>query len=345
MVRARSVDPDACGLVTSLLRRYAGDRRLGWQHHTNAETSMIRWRLRVWLAVSTSALGSAGWAQAPSTATVGDTLVATANALMQSKSYGPAARVFGQLTERYPTVAVYWVRLGVARQLAGDSDAALSAYRTSIELGAGAVAQYNLGSIFAQRSMPDSAFRWLNGSVSGGFSSVAALESDSGLTRLHGDPRWAQLVETVTHAAAPCMYRPESRAFDFWVGDWDVTNAAGQPAGTSSVQLLLNGCALYENWNANGNGEGKSLNSYNPDLKLWQQFWTDQTGHVTEYRSSTWLNGSLQYTARVLTPQPQTLHMTFTPVNKDLVRQFGEVSRDDGKTWTTQYDLYYHRRP
>jgi hypothetical protein len=36
--------------------------------------------------------------------------------------------------------------------------------------------------------------------------------------------------------------------------------------------------------------------------------------------------------------------MTFTPINKDLVRQWGEVSSDDGTTWTMQYDLYYHRK-
>jgi tetratricopeptide (TPR) repeat protein len=316
------------------------------QFHHHAESIMMRWRLSVWIGVGVSALASAAWAQTPSAqAPAADTLVATASALMQSKSYASAAQVFSLLTQRHPEVAGYWVRLGVAHQLAGDADAALIAYRKGIDLGAGAVAQYNLGTIFTQRSMPDSAFGWLNASVGGGFSNVQALESDSDLVRLHADPRWTQLVEAVKHAAAPCMYRPESRAFDFWLGDWDVTNSAGQAAGKSSVQLLLNGCALYENWNANGNGEGKSLNSYNPDLKIWQQFWTDQTGHVTEYRSSAWVNGGLQYTARVLVPQPHLLHMTFTPVNKDLVRQFGEVSTDDGKTWTPQFDFYYHRRP
>jgi hypothetical protein len=36
--------------------------------------------------------------------------------------------------------------------------------------------------------------------------------------------------------------------------------------------------------------------------------------------------------------------MTFTPVNPDLVRQFGEVSTDSGKTWVSSFDLYYHRK-
>ena len=47
--------------------------------------------------------------------------------------------------------------------------------------------------------------------------------------------------------------------FDFWVGEWDVKNAQGQPAGQSSVLRLLEGCALYENWTDMQGGGGKSL--------------------------------------------------------------------------------------
>jgi tetratricopeptide (TPR) repeat protein len=273
-----------------------------------------------------------------------DTLVAKANALMQRNSYADAARVFEQLTLRHPEQSLYWVRLGIARQMAGNRDEALAAYRRGVELGAGATAQYNIATVFALKGVPDSAFRWLTASVGSGFASVQTLTADRDLAGLHDDPRWATLVDTVKRAGMPCMYRPESRAFDFWVGEWDVVNAAGNPAGTSSVQLLLNGCALFENWSTGGNGDGKSLNSYNADLKMWQQFWTDQTGRVTEYRTSEWISGSLRYTARQSLPRPRVLHMTFTPINKDLVRQWGEVSTDDGKTWTMQYDLYYHRK-
>jgi len=36
--------------------------------------------------------------------------------------------------------------------------------------------------------------------------------------------------------------------------------------------------------------------------------------------------------------------MTFTPVKPDVVRQFGEMSVDGGKTWTPTFDLYYYRK-
>lgn len=48
-------------------------------------------------------------------------------------------------------------------------------------------------------------------------------------------------------SAAPCKSKPECRQFDFWVGEWDVQNPQGQPAGTSSVRLILGDCVIFEN--------------------------------------------------------------------------------------------------
>ncbi len=300
----------------------------------------MSYRSLIAFAVLSGALG----AQTPAPPPPPDTLVLRANALMQSKQYAEAAGLYERATEQHPDQFVNWVRLGMARQLGGEGDGAMTAYRKAITLGAGQTAKYNVGTLFALAHAPDSAFHWLQESVRAGFSNLQTLKDDHDLQGLHGDPRWAALVDTMTRAATPCMYRPESRAFDFWIGDWDVTTAAGQAAGTSSVQLLLDGCALYENWTSASNGSGKSLNSYNPELGMWQQFWTDRTGSVTEYRTSEWVGPSLRYTAQQLQPARATLHMTFTPVTRDLVRQAGEISTDGGKTWTTQYDLYYHRR-
>lgn len=298
---------------------------------------------RISFIAVTSAATLAGRAEAQAPASSPDPLVVSADSLMRAHSYAAAAQVIEQLTQRHPEQFLFWVRLGVARHLGGERDAAMAAYRKAIQLGAGQTAKYNVGALFALRGMPDSAFYWLGESIKSGFANEQQLAGDDELASLRQDARYAALVERVHKATAPCMYRAESRMFDFWIGEWDVTTLQGQAAGKSSVQLLLEGCALYENWST-PNGGGKSLNSYNPDLKMWQQFWTAQSGQVTEYRTSEWVNGSLRYTARQLTPAPSLLRMTFTPMNKDLVRQMGELSTDDGKTWSVAYDLYYHRR-
>jgi tetratricopeptide (TPR) repeat protein len=274
-----------------------------------------------------------------------DTASARAEALLTAGDYAGAVRAFEALTRARPQQPRYWVRFGVSLQKVGRTDDAIAAYRQAISITVAPVAMYNLATIYATRGQKDSAFHWLDETVKAGFASEATITGDADLASLRGDARYAGIVERVHNALRPCLTRKESRTFDFWAGEWDVKTPQGQPAGSSSVQLLLEGCALYENWTDAQGGGGKSLNSYNPDTKMWQQFWTDQYGRVTEYRESEWVNGSLRFSAHQVMPQgPALLHMTFTPVKPDLVRQFGEMSLDGGKTWSPTFDLFYHRK-
>jgi tetratricopeptide (TPR) repeat protein len=309
-------------------------QRRGFTSRVRAAAALIALTL-----VSIGALGN------PAGAQVGDTASARAESLLASKDYAGAASAFQTLTRAYPQQPRYWTRLGTSLQLAGRKDDAVAAYRHAIGMATAPVAMYNLAAIFATRGQKDSAFHWLDQLVTNAaYSNDKAVSGDDDFASLRADPRFNTLLERMRAVLRPCLTRKESRQFDFWVGDWDVKNPAGQPAGQSSVQLLLEGCALYENWTDLQGGGGKSLNSYNVDTKQWQQFWTDQYGRVTEYRESEWVNGSLRYSAHQLTPRDALLHMTFTPIDKDLVRQFGEMSTDGGKTWTPTFDLYYHRK-
>jgi tetratricopeptide (TPR) repeat protein len=276
-------------------------------------------------------------------AQVTDTVSARAEALFAAKDYVGAASAYQALTRTHPQQPRYWTRLGTSLQMAGRPDDAVAAYRKAIGITTAPIAMYNLAAVFAKRGQKDSAFYWLDQLVSNAsYSNDKAVSADEDFASLRSDPRFEPLLERMRAVLRPCLTRDESRRFDFWVGEWEVKNAQGQPAGQSSVQRLLEGCALYENWTDLQGGGGKSLNSYNTDVKQWQQFWTDQYGRVTEYRESEWLDGSLRFTAKQIMPQgPALLHMTFTPVKPDVVRQFGEMSVDGGKTWTPTFDLYY----
>jgi tetratricopeptide (TPR) repeat protein len=275
-----------------------------------------------------------------------DTASVRAEALFAAKDYVGAASAFQALTRAHPQQPRYWTRLGTSLQMAGRAEDAIAAYRKAVGIATAPVAMYNLATVFAKRGQKDSAFYWLDRLVTtASYSNDKAVSADPDFASLRSDPRFDALLERMRAALRPCLTRPESRKFDFWVGEWDVKNAQGQPAGQSSVQRLLEGCALYENWTDLQGGGGKSLNSYNADVKQWQQFWTDQYGRVTEYRESEWIDGSLRFTAKQIMPQgPALLHMTFTAINPDLVRQFGEMSLDGGKTWSPTFDLYYHRK-
>jgi|SRR5687768_4247363 len=159
---------------------------------------------------------------------------------------------------------------------------------------------------------------------------------------------------TVTHAQtpaaatrpapAPCATSPQRHHFDFWIGEWDVTTKTGTPQGKSIIQSVSGGCALLENWTSARGGNGKSLNAWNPQIGQWQQYWIGQDGVVTEFRSSSFDGKSLTFFEKSETRPDSLGRLTFTPLDSTTVRQHAETSIDGGKTWTTTYDLYYHRK-
>lgn len=152
-------------------------------------------------------------------------------------------------------------------------------------------------------------------------------------------------------AQKPCS-RPEFRQFDFWIGDWEAFGKNGSKAGDSKISLILDSCVILEEWTSASFQQGlryagKSFNSYNAASKQWQQTWTDNTGNTTEFLRGEGSDGKIIYYAdKVAGPQGKNFmrRLTFTKLSDDKVRQFGEMSNDEGKTWIAEYDLEYRRK-
>ena len=151
------------------------------------------------------------------------------------------------------------------------------------------------------------------------------------------------VAQTAPQPALP----PESRQFDFWVGDWDVTTPEGKPAGTNKIEQVSGGAALLENWQgdpAAGGGNGKSLNTYNRGKKQWQQFWVGSGGGVLE------LAGGIVDASMVLKGEHEVRgqhlleRITWTPRADGSVRQLWDQSTDGGKTWQVVFDGMYRKK-
>lgn len=134
-------------------------------------------------------------------------------------------------------------------------------------------------------------------------------------------------------------------AFDFWVGHWDVQPYAGGPVVAHSlIESLYGGCAIRENWMPIGKTGGGSLSNYDKGLGTWHQSWVDSAGSRVEF------TGGMQGDAMVLTGlwggvasgKDGLVRMTYTR-EKGGVRQKGDVSTDNGKTWAPSFDLLYTR--
>ena len=142
----------------------------------------------------------------------------------------------------------------------------------------------------------------------------------------------------------PPALPPESRQFDFWVGDWEVSNPAGKLAGRSKIELIAGGAGVLENWTGASGYTGRSLNAWNAAKKQWQQYWVGSDGGVLELAGGI-VEGRMVLSAeREVRGQRRRERITWTPHADGTVRQHWEQSADDGKTGTTAFDGLYRRK-
>jgi hypothetical protein len=135
---------------------------------------------------------------------------------------------------------------------------------------------------------------------------------------------------------------PEHRQFDFWIGDWVVTDPSGKTTlGHNRIEPILNGCALQETWTGARGVTGRSLNIYDAASKRWHQTWVDSGGTLAVFE------GGLEGSAMVLrgkTAKGGVSRIRWDPQGPDRLRQVWESSEDGGKTWKTEFDGLYTRR-
>jgi hypothetical protein len=147
-----------------------------------------------------------------------------------------------------------------------------------------------------------------------------------------------------------CADAPEYRQFDFWVGEWEVRNSAGQQGAgesvaSSSVQRIIDRCVVYENYTEGDEFLGKSFNFYDAALRKWRQTWVDNTGRVSEFVGE-YREGAMRFEGETHLPDGRKVlrHMTLFNLGADRVRQLSEASTDGGKTWRVTYDFTYLRK-
>lgn len=159
------------------------------------------------------------------------------------------------------------------------------------------------------------------------------------------------MISTRSFSQLPCS-RPEFRQFDFWIGEWDVYGKNGQKAGSSKISLILDSCIILEEWTSANKSmgilyAGKSFNKYNPSTDQWQQTWVDNVGGSTEFLKGHYDNKKMIFETNPFIFLKDTMairKLTFYDLDPDKVRQHGEISKDKGVTWVTEYDLEYRRR-
>jgi tetratricopeptide (TPR) repeat protein len=271
--------------------------------------------------------------------------VEKADALFQAKKWQEAARAYRDVVKAHPQDRQAWTRLATSLHANGEWKDAVAAWHKVIEIRPDPITMYNLACSYARAGMKDQAFEWLNKSLDAGFPGGLGIGSDPDLGNLKEDSRYADLLKKAEKASKPCMFSEEHRQFDFWVGEWDVMNPAGQQAGTNKVEMVERGCIVMENWTGRFGGSGKSINFYDAPAKKWRQIWVDSTGGNIQF-SGEYKDKAMRFTGETLSKEGKKVlrRLTFFHLGPDKVRQFSETSADGGAKWDVEYDFTYNRK-
>lgn len=150
----------------------------------------------------------------------------------------------------------------------------------------------------------------------------------------------------LAQAPPPACTAPDFRQFDFWVGEWNVTDSTGKtPYGTSSITREEGGCLIHEHWSGSNGSTGQSFNFYNSTRHDWTQVWVASSGGQLHLVGK-FDGGAMGMEGTSTGPggTPVLQRITWTPGPDGRVRQLWQQSVDGGRTWTVGFDGWYRRR-
>lgn len=147
----------------------------------------------------------------------------------------------------------------------------------------------------------------------------------------------------------PACASEAHRAFDFWVGRWDVYRTDTDALiAHSLIERMYDGCAIRESWMPHGRAGGGSLSSYDPAARRWRQTWVDSSNGYATFEGGV-ADGAMVLTGRWLGFNgPGTdvrARMTYTRRDGGTVIQRVESSSDDGRSWTLSAEFLYRPAP
>ncbi|KAB7531380.1 hypothetical protein F8C76_07765 [Flagellimonas olearia] len=137
------------------------------------------------------------------------------------------------------------------------------------------------------------------------------------------------------------------KAFDFWIGEWMVTNSTnGTPAGESRISWEEDGCVIRENWTSATPGyTGTSLNFFNIAEQQWEQLWVDNTGAHLKLKGNR-VGNQMILTSGEFAKDDGLMYrnrITWTKNDDGTVRQLWEVLQGE-KVVSVAFDGLYKKK-
>jgi hypothetical protein len=165
-------------------------------------------------------------------------------------------------------------------------------------------------------------------------------------------------------ADEPWCPAPEARQFDFWIGEWDVTNLNRSAGGgewvetgtaTNRVYAVVGGCAVVEHWSGKALGqpplaiEGFSVRAFDSEREVWDLvlLWPIQGPAPFGTPSGRFSDGRGDFLNRVVNARGDTVRtrLSFSGIRPDAFQWNNAFSADAGATWDSTWIMHFRRRP
>ena len=173
---------------------------------------------------------------------------------------------------------------------------------------------------------------------------------------IDGGATWARWEGVYVRAKpVPACADASHRAFDFWVGDWDLVVRTRRSAeseewteavGTNEIRATHRGCVVEEHFAA-GPPEapwaGHSISTFTDGQ--WRQTWVDDQGSYLPFVGA-WTGSEM-----ILRGVPAErggkrveMRMVFTAITKSSLLRRWERTEDGGASWRVMMTIAYRRR-
>ena len=157
----------------------------------------------------------------------------------------------------------------------------------------------------------------------------------------------AGITQAEEKPAPPCLADGNFSAFDFWVGEWTVSErASGRVAGTNRIVKVQKGCALAEHWTSKAGGTGFSINYYNPVTGKWRQLWVAAGNYSIDIEGGL-LKGSMVLEGWIYdyrSGEKSPFKGAWTPNEDGSVRQYFQQYNPETKVWDDWFDGLYVKK-
>ncbi len=141
-----------------------------------------------------------------------------------------------------------------------------------------------------------------------------------------------------------CGYT-EFRQFDFWIGEWSVSDTNGKRIGKNEIVALEDECVLQEHWQSKKGTTGTSINFFNKTEGMWNQIWVDNSGNSLKLHGG-FFGGKMVMRSEVIPfAEGDYMHeISWTPQDDGSIHQVWNTLTPGGEYKKTLFYGVYERR-